>query len=390
MWKQAINACKDLQPPGTLSAKRTPKEQSASLRFAQCIREQRREGLPGPRQRRAARQHVQDPVLATSPAAWPSSTPRCRSAATSWKRRRGASGEAEELGAGRGGRAGRGDLRRGRAVGCGAPDRGRPGAGGEHRDGGAGRALGDGLPGRDPDLPGAVGRLALPRDQPGPRRSTPSCPTAGTRSAAAACSTGWTTGRCCCCAARSRPTARCTWAMQGRDVRQLNRNLHGSADGAVVDRDASRPRRSRRSGRSSASKGVGVTGGSRIDDAVFLPEAVRIAKVTGQLGGSARPGAPVLQRHVRHAARAGGPRPVPAGRGQEGRPGADHAAGQHAGDGTGRAASDESPRPRLDRTAARPTRPSRPSSASTTRPRRAGSTRPRSRWTSPPRAWRAP
>jgi multidrug efflux pump subunit AcrA (membrane-fusion protein) len=37
-----------------------------------------------------------------------------------------------------------------------------------------------------------------------------------------------------------------------------------------------------------------VTGALATDDAVFLPEAVRIAKVTGQVGGSARPGAPVL------------------------------------------------------------------------------------------------
>ena len=37
-----------------------------------------------------------------------------------------------------------------------------------------------------------------------------------------------------------------------------------------------------------------MTGGLAIDDAVFLPEAVRIAKVTGQVGGSAGPGAPVL------------------------------------------------------------------------------------------------
>jgi hypothetical protein len=41
-------------------------------------------------------------------------------------------------------------------------------------------------------------------------------------------------------------------------------------------------------------KGVGVTGGLATDDAVFLPVAVRIAKVTGQVGGSAGPGAPVL------------------------------------------------------------------------------------------------
>jgi hypothetical protein len=41
-------------------------------------------------------------------------------------------------------------------------------------------------------------------------------------------------------------------------------------------------------------KGIGVTGGLATDDAVFLPEAVRIAKVTGQVGAPARPGAPVL------------------------------------------------------------------------------------------------
>jgi len=37
-----------------------------------------------------------------------------------------------------------------------------------------------------------------------------------------------------------------------------------------------------------------VTGELAIHDAVFLPVAVRIANVTGQVGGSARPGAPVL------------------------------------------------------------------------------------------------
>ena len=93
-----------------------------------------------------------------------------------------------------------------------------------------------------------------------------------------------------------------------------------------------------------------MTGALAIDDAVFLPEAVRIAKVTGELGGSARPGAPVAERHVRHAAGAGEPRPVPAGRGQEGRPRPDHAAGQHAGDGTGRGVRTSRPGPGWTRT----------------------------------------
>jgi hypothetical protein len=48
VWTRAVNACKDLQPPGTLSAKRNPKEQSASLRFAQCIRENGVKDFPDP------------------------------------------------------------------------------------------------------------------------------------------------------------------------------------------------------------------------------------------------------------------------------------------------------------------------------------------------------
>jgi hypothetical protein len=38
VWQKAVNACKALQPPGTLSAHRTPQQQTASLRFAQCMR----------------------------------------------------------------------------------------------------------------------------------------------------------------------------------------------------------------------------------------------------------------------------------------------------------------------------------------------------------------
>ncbi len=48
VWTKATTACKDLQPPGTLSAKRTPKQQSASLRFAQCIRDNGVKDFPDP------------------------------------------------------------------------------------------------------------------------------------------------------------------------------------------------------------------------------------------------------------------------------------------------------------------------------------------------------
>ena len=48
VWKQATTACKDLQPAGTLSGKRTPKQQSASLRFAQCVRDNGVKDFPDP------------------------------------------------------------------------------------------------------------------------------------------------------------------------------------------------------------------------------------------------------------------------------------------------------------------------------------------------------
>jgi hypothetical protein len=48
VWQQATTACKSLQPPGALSSKRTPKEQSASLRFAQCIRANGVKDFPDP------------------------------------------------------------------------------------------------------------------------------------------------------------------------------------------------------------------------------------------------------------------------------------------------------------------------------------------------------
>jgi hypothetical protein len=48
VWNQATTACKDLQLPGTLSSKRTPKQQSASLRFAQCVRDHGVKDFPDP------------------------------------------------------------------------------------------------------------------------------------------------------------------------------------------------------------------------------------------------------------------------------------------------------------------------------------------------------
>jgi hypothetical protein len=73
----------------------------------------------------------------------------------------------------------------------------------------------------------------------------------------------------------------------GQDVRQLNRNLHVRG-GAFTTKTAKALEALQRR------KGAHVTGALALADAVFLPEPVRIAKVTAQLGGSAQPGAPVL------------------------------------------------------------------------------------------------
>jgi hypothetical protein len=48
VWLKAVDACKALKPPGALSSKRTSKEQSASLRFAQCVRNHGVKDFPDP------------------------------------------------------------------------------------------------------------------------------------------------------------------------------------------------------------------------------------------------------------------------------------------------------------------------------------------------------
>jgi hypothetical protein len=75
----------------------------------------------------------------------------------------------------------------------------------------------------------------------------------------------------------------------GQDVGQLNRNLHvrGVGDAFTVETEKALEALQRH-------KGVPVNGSLALGDAVFLPGAVRIAEVTGQLGGPARPGAQAL------------------------------------------------------------------------------------------------
>jgi hypothetical protein len=48
VWLKAVDACKSLKPPGALSSTRTPKEQAASLRFAQCVRDNGVKDFPDP------------------------------------------------------------------------------------------------------------------------------------------------------------------------------------------------------------------------------------------------------------------------------------------------------------------------------------------------------
>ena len=74
----------------------------------------------------------------------------------------------------------------------------------------------------------------------------------------------------------------------GRDVRQLNRNLHLAGQAFTGRTRAALERLQRR-------KGLDATGKLELGDAVFLPRPVRIGKVAGELGGSARPGAQIAQ-----------------------------------------------------------------------------------------------
>ena len=47
-WKQAIAACKDLQPPGFMGTEASPEEQEVRLEFAQCMRDNGVEDFPDP------------------------------------------------------------------------------------------------------------------------------------------------------------------------------------------------------------------------------------------------------------------------------------------------------------------------------------------------------
>ena len=150
-------------------------------------------------------------------------------------------------------------------------------------------ALGPGLPGRDPDLPGTIGRLAVRRDQPRRRDLHRAARGRGQGRLRRRALPRGRPARCCCCAAPSRPTATCTPATRA--------GTSGSSTGTCTlgpTPATSSPRRTERGARGApAPQGRSPRPAAlALGDAVFLPEAVRIAKVTGTLGGPARPGAP--------------------------------------------------------------------------------------------------
>jgi peptidoglycan hydrolase-like protein with peptidoglycan-binding domain len=82
---------------------------------------------------------------------------------------------------------------------------------------------------------------------------------------------------------------------KGKDVRQLNRNLHELGYDVDPDDNDFTGETEEALEKLQDDKGFDETGALDVDDAVFLPESVQIAKVTGELGGSARPGAQVAQ-----------------------------------------------------------------------------------------------
>jgi peptidoglycan hydrolase-like protein with peptidoglycan-binding domain len=81
----------------------------------------------------------------------------------------------------------------------------------------------------------------------------------------------------------------------GKDVRQLNRNLHelgydaDPGDGDFTAETANAVEQLQED------KGLDVTGALDIGGAVFLPQSARISQVTGDLGGPAQPGSEVAQ-----------------------------------------------------------------------------------------------
>ena len=95
----------------------------------------------------------------------------------------------------------------------------------------------------------------------------------------------------------------------GEDVRQLNQNLHTLGYDAGFEIDSGDNAFTERTVKAlevlQHGKGLDMTGALEIGDAVFLPESVRIAKVTGRARWIRRAGCTGPRRHLRHTRGAG-------------------------------------------------------------------------------------
>lgn len=85
----------------------------------------------------------------------------------------------------------------------------------------------------------------------------------------------------------------------GADVLELNRNLHTLGYDAAAPIAPGEQTFTAATARALETlqrrNGLGVTGSLELGDAVFLPEPLRISRVSAELGGPAQPGAPVLE-----------------------------------------------------------------------------------------------
>ena len=82
---------------------------------------------------------------------------------------------------------------------------------------------------------------------------------------------------------------------KGHDVRQLNRNLHKLGYHADPGDNRYTWMTENALEKLWADRGYDENGALDVDEAVFLPRSARISKVTGKLGGPARPGGEVAQ-----------------------------------------------------------------------------------------------
>lgn len=84
---------------------------------------------------------------------------------------------------------------------------------------------------------------------------------------------------------------------RGQDVRQLNQNLHALGYGVGLDPDEHAFTSATRAAleKFQDEQGLNPSGQLALDEAIFLPEPIRVAGLIGQLGGTAQPGTPVLE-----------------------------------------------------------------------------------------------